>query len=84
MFGVPQTLFCNLGRQYANQVIQSVTREWAGEVEIEVGTQKVPNYALEQANNELEEMVADRVQEKPLWTQWLSFVQCESSLLYLQ
>lgn len=83
VFGIPRTLFCNLGRQYATQLIQAVTKEWAGEVETEVGTQRVPSFSVEQASCKLEEMIAERVQEKPLWSQWLPFVQCECGGVWL-
>ena len=81
VFGVPQTLFCNLGRQFTNQVVQAASRRWEGELDMDVGTQRVHSPLLDQATAKLEEMIGERLQRKPQWTQWLPSVQCELSIL---
>lgn len=75
VFGVPQTLFCNLGRQFTNQVVQAISRLWEGELDMDVGTQRVHNPVLDRATSKLEEMIAEYIQHRPLWTQWLPYVQ---------
>lgn len=82
MFGAPQTLFCNLGRQFTSQVVQAVSRLWEGELNMDVGTQRVHNPVLDQATSKLEEMIAEYIERKPLWTEWLPYVQCEHKIMY--
>ena len=79
VFGVPQTLFCNLGRQFTRQLIQALAQHWDGDLAMEVGMQRVHNPALDVGTARLEEMIAEHVLQKPNWTQWLPSVQCEVS-----
>ena len=77
MFGVPQTLFCNLGRQFTTQVVRSIAQQWEGEVDMDVATQRVHNPVIDQATSKLEELIAEYIHHKPMWTKWLPYVQCK-------
>ena len=47
---------------------------------MDVGTQRVHNPILDEATSKLEEMIAEYIERKPLWTEWLPYVQCEHKI----
>ncbi|CAI8012348.1 KRAB-A domain-containing protein 2 [Geodia barretti] len=75
VFGFPQVLHCNLGRQFTAQVVTSLSHHWQGDVETQVMTTRLHNPALDTATAKLEELIAEYLPRRPRWTQWLPFVQ---------
>lgn len=86
--GTPKILHSDNGREFVNQVINSLLADWPGETTIVNGRPRNPRCQglIEKGNASLEKLLgarlleaADRAEGKELspWTTWLPTIQCK-------
>ena len=87
--GVPKILHSDNGREFVNEVVESVVREWPGEVIIINGRPRNPKCQglVEQGNHMVEKLLGVRLHEYdggdyPPWSEWLSVIQCKYYHIY--
>ena len=87
--GVPKILHSDNGRKFVNEVVESVVREWPGEVIILNGRPRNPKCQglVEQGNHIVEKLLGVRLHEYvsgdyPPWSEWLSVIQCKYYHIY--
>ncbi len=82
--GTPKILH---GREFVNETVTSICKEWPGEVTIVNGRPQNPKCQglVEQGNGTVEKMLGARLLESdanlPPWSEWLPFVQCKFVLI---
>ena len=81
--GVPKILHSDNGREFVNNIVHSVVKEWPGDVVIVNGRPRNPQCQglVEQGNSMVEKLLGARLFENkengsPPWTTWLSQIQC--------
>lgn len=84
--GTPRILHSDNGREFVNQVVHSLVRDWPGEVTIVNGRPRNPRCQglVEQGNHMVEKMLGARLYEhdggeSPEWSEWLPLIQCENT-----
>lgn len=81
--GTPKILHSDNGREFVNEIVTSICKEWPGEVTIVNGRPRNPKCQglVEQGNGTVEKMLGARLLESdsdvPPWSEWLPFVQCK-------
>ena len=87
--GVPKILHSDNGREFVNEVVESVVREWPGEVIIVNGRPRNPKCQglVEQGNHMVEKLLGVRLHaydgsDYPPWSEWLSVIQCKYYHIY--
>ena len=84
-FGTPKILHSDNGREFVNDVVHSLVKEWPGEVTIVNGRPRNPRCQglVEQGNGTVEKLLGVRLLEDgddsdyPPWSEWLPFIQCK-------
>ena len=86
--GTPRILHSDNGREFVNDVVRNLAKEWPGQVTIVNGRPRNPRCQglIEQGNSVVERLVGARFQEDesddyPPWSEWLPFIQCKLILL---
>ena len=81
--GTPKILHLDNGREFVNEIVQTVVKEWPGEVTIVNGRPRNPRCQgmIEQGNSVVEKLLGVRLLEAteskyPPWSEWLTFIQC--------
>ena len=84
IFGTPRILHSDNGREFVNEIIRAVVKEWPGEVVIINGRPRNPKcqVLIEQGNFMIEKLLGSKFleykgSEQPPWTEWLMFIQCK-------
>ena len=81
--GTPKILHSDNGREFVNEIVTSVCKEWPGGGTIVNGRPRNPKCLglVEQSNVTVEKMLGVRLLESnsdvPPWSEWLPIVQCE-------
>ena len=85
---VPKILHSDNGCEFVNEVVESVVREWPGEVTIFNDHPRNPKCQglVEQGNHMVRKLLGVQIYEYdegdyPPWSEWLSFIQCKYSLI---
>ena len=86
VLGTPQILHSDNGREFVNEIIHSIVKEWPGQTTIVNGRPRNPKCQgfVEQGNHMVENLLGARLHEyvgddQPTWTEWLPFIQCKYS-----
>ena len=81
--GTPKILHSDNGREFVNEIVHSIVKEWPGEVVIVNGRPRNPKCQglVEQGNSMVEKLLGARLHEwegdeHPVWAEWLPFIQC--------
>ena len=84
LFGTPRILHSDNGREFVNEIVLTVVKDWPGEVVIVNGRPRNPKCQglVEQGNFMVEKLLGSRLNEYegndyPPWTEWLIFIQCK-------
>jgi hypothetical protein len=82
--GVPRILHSDNGREFVNEVVACVVKQWPGKVTIVNGRPRHPQCQglVEQGNHMVEKLLGVRLHEYegtdyPPWSEWLPFLQCK-------
>ena len=81
--GTPKILHSDNGREFINEIVKSVMKEWPGEVTIVNGKPHNPKCPglVEQGNGTVEKMIGVRLHDNdtdyPPWSEWLPVIQCK-------
>ena len=83
--GTPKILHSDNGKEFVNEIVHSVVKEWPGEVTIVNGRPRNPRCQglVEQGNGMVEKLLGVRLHEAtddsdyPPWSEWLPFIQCK-------
>ena len=79
--GTPKILHSDNGREFVNEIVESVVKEWPGEVIN--GRPRNPKCQglVEQGNGTVEKMIGvlihDDDTDYPPWSEWLPTIQCK-------
>ena len=83
--GTPKILHSDNGREFVNEIIHSIVKEWPGEVMVVNGRPRNPKCLglIEQGNGMVEKLLgchlyAHEGDSQPVWSEWLPFIQCKS------
>ena len=83
ILGIPQILNSDDGREFVNEIIHSIVKEWPGQITIVNGRPRNPKCQglVEWGNHMVEKLLVARLHEykgddQPTWTEWLPFIQC--------
>ena len=86
--GTPKILHSDNGREFVNEIVESLVKDWPGEVVIVNGRPRNPRCQglVEQGNSTVEKLLGIRLlQEKgndyPTWSEWLPFIQCKNIIM---
>lgn len=88
--GLPSILQSDNGREFVNQLIDSVLSTWPGQVQLVSGRPRHPQSQglVEQAHYTMERMISAKVVESkskcPPWSDWLPHIVCKYMYLFLQ
>ena len=84
--GTPKILHSDNGREFVNEIVANVVKEWPGEVTIVNGRPRNPKCQglIEQGNGMVEKLLGIRLLEAkesddpdyPTWSEWLPLIQC--------
>ena len=83
--GTPRILHSDNGREFVNEIVQNLVKQWPGTVTIVNGRPRNPRCQglVEQGNISVEKLLGARLNEyqqdddHPPWANWLPFIQCE-------
>ena len=84
--GTPKILHSDNGREFVNDIISSIVKEWPGEVTIVNGRPRNPQCQglIEQGNGTVEKLLGVRLVDAevdesdfPPWSEWLPLIQCK-------
>ena len=85
VLGTPKFLHSDNGREFVNEIIHTIVKEWPGEVMIVNGRPRNPKCQglIEQGNGMVEKLLGCRLyahegDSQPVWSEWLPFIQCKS------
>ena len=85
VLGTPKILHSDNGREFVNEIIHSIVKEWPGEVMVVNGRPRNPKCQglIEQGNGMVEKLLGCRLyahegDSQPVWSEWLPFIQCKS------
>ena len=85
VLGTPKILHSDNGQEFVNEIIQSIVKEWPGEVMVVKGRPRKPKCQglIEQGNGMVEKLLGFRLyaherDSQPVWSEWLPFIQCKS------
>ena len=87
--GTPRILHSDNGREFVNEIVTDVAKNWLGKVTIVNGRPRHPQSQglVEQGNSTLENMLSARFHEAedegdyPSWSEWLPLIQCECNIM---
>ena len=81
--GTPYILHSDNGREFVNEIVRDVTKNWPGHVTIVNGRPRNPKCQglVEQGNHSVEKLLGARFHDScaddfPQWTEWLPLIQC--------
>lgn len=82
--GTPKILHSDNGREFVNEIVESVVKDWPGDVTIVNGRPRNPKCQglIEQGNSTVEKLLGIRLLEAkaddyPTWSEWLPLIQCK-------
>ena len=82
VLGTPKILHSDNGREFVNEIIHNIVKEWPGEVMIVNGRPSNPKCQglIEQGNGMVEKLLgchlyAHEGDSQPVWSEWLPFIQ---------
>lgn len=85
VLGTQKILHSDNGREFVNEIIHSIVKEWPGEVMVINGRPKNPKCQglIEQGNGMVEKLLGCRLyahkgDSQPVWSEWLPFILCKS------
>ena len=85
VLGTPKILHSDNGREFVNEIIHSIVKEWPGEVIVVNGRPRNPKCQglIDQGNGMVEKLLGCRLyahegDSQPVWSEWLPFIQCKS------
>ena len=88
--GTPKILHSDNGREFVNNIVESIVKDWRGEVTIVNGRPRNPKCQgmVEQGNSMVEKLLGIRILEEnsndhPTWSEWLPFIQCKNDFIIL-
>ena len=66
------------GREFVNEIVESVVKEWPGEVTIINGRPRNPKCQgmVEQGNRSIR-LLEEKNNDYPTWSEWLPLIQCK-------
>ena len=86
--GTPRILHSDNGREFVNEIVRNLVKQWPGKVTIVNGRPRNPKCQglVEQGNHTVEKLLGVRFHEYesddyPPWTEWLPLIQCESEAI---
>ena len=82
--GTPRILHSDNGREFVNEIVRDVVKNWPGHVTIVNGRPRNPKCQglVEQGNHSVEKLLGARFHDDisedfPPWTDWLPLIQCK-------
>ena len=83
VLGIPRILHSDNGREFVNEIVHSIVKEWPGQITIVNGRPRNPKCQglVEQGNHMVEKLLGVRLHEhqgddQPAWSEWLPLIQC--------
>ncbi len=88
--GTPKILHSDNGREFVNDIVETLVKDWPGETTIVNGQPRNPKCQglVEQGNSTVEKLLSIRLLEEgrndyPTWSEWLPFIQCKYNYDYV-
>jgi transposase InsO family protein len=87
VLGTPKILHSDNGREFVNEIVRSVVKDWPGDVTIVNGRPRHPQSQglVEQGNSTVEKLLGCRFHEykesqEPNWSEWIPLIQCKNDI----